>query len=142
MSVLVWDGVTLAADRAANDGQTKMSVVKLWCASDKLIGGVGNMHTVHRLRDWIIDGRNLEDFPSDSNSLGTHVVVVTKDKGLVRYLPDNPYGIEHGFNAIALGTGRDFAYGALAMGATAEQAVEIANKYSTTCGLGVQAVRL
>ena len=60
----------------------------------------------------------------------------TIDEGLVRY-EDTHIPIEHGKEPCAFGHGRDFAYGVLAMGGTAEQAVQVANKYSVDCGIGV-----
>lgn len=38
---------------------------------------------------------------------------------------------------ICYGEGRDFAYGALEMGANAIKAVEVASKYCISCGMGI-----
>lgn len=141
MSVLVFDGYTLAADCASNDGQTLTPIVKLWKAEGMLIGGVGKLETVYIIRDWIAAGMKEWRDNSFANDPTTHVVMVTRDKGLLRYT-NTMYPVEHGFKKVSLGTGRDFAYGALAMGATAIEAVEAANLYSTTCGLGVQSYNL
>ena len=48
-----------------------------------------------------------------------------------------PVPVQHGHTPIAFGHGRDFALGAMAMGANAKKAVEITNKYSLQCGNGV-----
>jgi ATP-dependent protease HslVU (ClpYQ) peptidase subunit len=43
---------------------------------------------------------------------------------------------------VAIGSGRAYAIGAMARGATAEQAVKVAIKYTTTCGGKIQKVKL
>jgi hypothetical protein len=48
--------------------------------------------------------------------------------------------ITHPF--IAIGNGGDFAIGAMAAGKSARQAVRIANRLSSSCGFGVDVVRL
>ena len=47
-----------------------------------------------------------------------------------------------GESIYAIGQGSHFAYGAMAMGASAEQAVEVANKFSIYCGIGVDTYTL
>ena len=56
----------------------------------------------------------------------------SKEKGLVRY-NGSCIPLVHGLNKIAIGEGAPFAYGALHMGATAEQAVAAAILYSPYC---------
>lgn len=63
---------------------------------------------------------------------GAQLVVISKEKGLIRY-NGNPITLLHGHNKIAIGEGAPFAYGALYMGATAEQAVAAAIHYSVHC---------
>lgn len=70
-----------------------------------------------------------ETFPKNS---GAQLLVLTKDKGLQRYKNASiPY--LHGSNNYAIGEGAPFAYGALFMGATAEQAVAAAIDGSPHC---------
>jgi len=40
MTVLVWDGVSLATDRQANDGSAKWESDKAWYITDKKTGKV------------------------------------------------------------------------------------------------------
>jgi hypothetical protein len=139
MSVLVWDGVTLATDLASNDGRTLTPVNKIWKKDNAIYAGIGPLSLVAGLRRWYENGADYSKFPQGYAQ--GQFIVVRKSTGLTRYsLADGP--VEHGFNAIALGTGRDFAYGALAVGADARAAVEAANKYCTTCGLGVQSMSI
>ena len=57
---------------------------------------------------------------------------MSKEKGVVRYR-DTAIPYLHGLNKLAIGEGAPFAYGALFMGATAEQAVLAAIDGSPHC---------
>jgi hypothetical protein len=88
------------------------------------------------MRDWAMEGMLQNKFPSAQlSSQFCHFVIVSL-RGLRRY-EQGLSPVEHGRDKCAFGEGRDFAYGALAMGATAAKAVEIANQHSVHCGLGV-----
>lgn len=132
MSVLVFDGKSVAADGASNDGQILVPTEKLWQYGEAIIGGVGSVHDVSAMRDWVLGGRKREAFPKNLTA-SSNFVYVSKTRGLVRYTA-SPLGIIHGFNKVAFGSGRDVAYGALGMNATARQAVELAIRYTTHCG--------
>lgn len=139
MSVLVWDGEELACDSHANDGRTSFPVEKIWSVNGYLAGGVGLLSDVYSMRDWWMSGRPKDKFPKVSDR--SNFVVVSKRHGLVRYT-NSPIPTIHGANKIAVGSGCDFAYGALYMGANARQAVEAAIKYCPSCGGEVVSLRL
>lgn len=68
-------------------------------------------------------------FPSQT---GAQLVSLTKEKGLQRYKNSStPY--LHGKNTLAIGEGAPYAYGALFMGASAEQAVAAAIHHCVHC---------
>lgn len=136
MTIVVYDGSSIAVDRGATDGYTMWEMEKIWQVGDKILTGVGNISAVLSMKSWYIKGCKLNDFPSEQllPDRWCEFIVVSRD-GLQRY-ERSPNPIEHGKSKCAFGTGKDFAYGALAMGATATQCVEIANKYSTYCGMG------
>lgn len=137
MTVIVWDGKSLAVDRGVSDGYTMWEQDKAWRHGDAVLTGVGTMTLVLAMRNWYIAGRNPIDFPPEQTlpDRWCEFIVATPD-GLFRYERSH-IPIEHGRNKCAFGHGKDFAYGALAMGANAEQAVIIANKFSVHCGMGV-----
>lgn len=139
MSVLVWDGATLACDCSANDGAVRYSIDKMWRVQDGkggyvYMGGVGAVHDISVMKEWAMGGRVPDKFPNVSNSCT--FVIVTISTGLIRYTT-KPVGIVHGFNKCAFGSGRDFAYGALHHGANAVDAVRAAIRFSQTCGANV-----
>jgi hypothetical protein len=137
MTVIVWDGATLATDVAATDGAAQWETDKAWQLDDVIMSGAGPLQTILQMRQWYVEGALHNKFPdAQLGPYACHFVVVNKH-GLQRW-EQGPIPIEHGRTPCAFGEGRDFAYGALAMGATAEQAVEAANKHSVHCGLGVK----
>ena len=146
MTVVVWDGKTLATDRMANDGSHKWESSKAWYASINqkpvIISGVGLLQHIVFLREWLKKGGKVEDYPR--HILSQHhspQLVLVKSDGLWVY-EGVPVPVSRGFEPCAFGEGKDFAYGALAMGADAEKAVTIANEYSLQCGKGVELFNL
>lgn len=137
MTVVVWDGSNLAVDRGVTDGFTMWEQDKVWKHGGELLTGTGNMTQVLAMRQWYLAGAIAEQLPDFQRLPDTWVdFIVVSEQGLKRY-ERSAIPIEHGFNKCAFGYGRDFAYGALAMGATAEQAATIACKFSPKCGMGV-----
>lgn len=138
MSILVFDGLTLAADSQANADHCSFPFPKIMRVEDKLVGAIGPLQSVSRLFDWASnaflseprEGLSPNKFPTDVK--GAQLLVVSKDKGVIRY-NGSPTPLLHGMNKIAIGEGAPFAYGALHMGATAEQAVAAAIQFSPHC---------
>lgn len=139
MSVVVWDGKSLAVDRGATDGFTMWELDKAWKHDEEVLTGVGAYSTICRMRDWYLAGCINDDFP---RTLSHAELIVVSPSGLKRYEHTSPQPIVHGFNKCAFGSGRDFAYGAMAMGATAEQAAQVACGFSVSCGHGVKSFNI
>ncbi len=140
MTVIVWDGQTLATDRAASVGNAQWKTAKAWHHVDErgpcIISGVGTLSAVLYMREWYKLGAIPKDFPEmQGEKHWAHLLVVTSE-GLMRY-EQAPYAIAHGRTQCAFGEGRDFALGAMAMGADAARAVMIAENFSPYCGHGV-----
>lgn len=133
MSILTWDGYTLASDQLANDNQVMFPITKVFVHLGTIVGLIGPLSDMSKLRAWLEAGRKPADFPTGLSNDAT-LVIVSKQRGLIRYAGPNPYPHVHGFEKCAFGSGREFAYGALHHGATAVQAVEAAIYYSPHCG--------
>jgi len=130
VSIVVWDGNSLAVDRSCTDGVTVWEVDKLWEFNGEAITGVGDMAALTLMRDWYMAGAMRAEFrPVPSR---TTLIVVNVDKGLVKY-EASPDRVEHGRNKCAFGTGRAYAMGAMAMGATARQAAIVAAEFDPHC---------
>ena len=90
---------------------------------------------------WYLDGANPEKLPKFQEGDGwAQLVVATPEECF--YLEDTAEKIKVEGEYMAWGSGRDFAMGALAMGADAKQAVEVACRFSVSCGMGVDVADL
>lgn len=152
MSVVVRKGDVLAVDSHANssgrqhDNSESLAFPypKLWAAEHPrlqvpaLFAAVGPLQAVARLQQWVETGMKAADMPSNS---GAQLLVLTKEKGLQRYKNSaTPY--LHGSYNYAIGEGAPFAYGALFMKATAEEAVAAAIDGSPFCNGSVISLSL
>lgn len=142
MSIVAWDGKCLAVDRAGTDGQIKWATTKVWefqspTGTPVYMTGVGSASAITTMREWYKAGLLPDRFPVlQTGKFFCNFITVDFLHGLRRY-EQSPYPMEHGFEPCAFGSAREIAIGAMAMGATADQAVEICNKFSNHCGLGV-----
>ena len=137
MTVIVWDGKTLATDRMANDGSQKWESSKAWYSKNKdnevcIVSGVGLLSYIKQLSDWYLKGMQ-EPVPTIPHGMAQLVVV--KADGLYelhynKLIKRNP--------PCAFGDAKDMAMGALGMGATSQQAVEVCNNNALQCGKGVE----
>lgn len=135
MTIVVYDGKALAVDRAAVSGTVMHSVSKVAIHNDKLVTGTGSASALAQLVAWYKRGAAEGDFPAQHYANYAELIVVTP-RNLLRY-ERSPIPIDHGNNKCAFGDGRDLAYGALAMGATAPQAAQVACTYNPNCGGGI-----
>lgn len=142
MTVIAWDGTTLAADKRGDYSGAALTVTKLHRVDRDRIAAVSGCgsHGMAVLQ-WLRDGADIAKYPPPCGDDRALVVVVHRDGTVLSYEG-------HGYcvslteaTPLAMGAGRDFAMGALAMGADARQAVEITNRFSMYCGNGVDTMR-
>lgn len=134
MTVIAWDGKSICADKQSTCEGMRRTTTKLVTLEDgTVLGAVGNTSTCHLLRDWYISGAKTEDFPKEWEA---DLIVVKNGECFVYEKHSIPIKIEDPF--IAFGSGKELALGAMAMGATARQAVEVAIRFCTGCGMGIQ----
>lgn len=140
MSIIVWDGTTLAADKqVTNINLKRSSATKIIRINDDiLVAGVGQHQTVMALIEWVRWGMPVAKFPKEftDKSESTTLWIINRNKTIGR-IEDGPFLIMQDTHRFADGSGRDFAYGAMEMGADAVEAVEIACKYDIYCGGGI-----
>lgn len=141
MSVIAWDGKTLAADRQATAGNgRKMRATKIYqLDSGAVVGFVGDLDQGARVLAWMEAGAKDEDFPKPIDEESRTTVIIAQDGECQVCWGDFPltHAVDEPF--YAFGSGADLALGALAVGATAVQAVEIACQFNADCGRGVVA---
>lgn len=146
MTVIAWDGETLAADKLSTQYSQKQKVKKIFRLKDGSIAGVsGTAVYGMAIINWLnSDERKHEDYPkniSNNEESFSCVLVITKDKKVFKY-EMLPYPIEIETKLCAIGSGQDYAMAAMVCGKTAVEAVLITNDLSSDCGLGVDAISL
>jgi hypothetical protein len=139
MTIIAFDGKSLAADRLADDNGTKKLTTKIKRLSNgDIAAGSGVSWQLALLQKWYLEGQDPEKWPPrqyPETEWPSRMIIATKGEILTYELGPIPNKLENAY--YAWGSGQDYAMGALAMGATAKRAVEIAGELSTTCGLGV-----
>jgi len=141
MTVIVWDGHVLAADRQGTFGDTIRTVKKLWPLSHGgAVAVTGNLVDGKELKQWVEDGMKKEKFPVKKKKEDWACLIVALPGKPVSYFENNAESIEVIDPFIAWGVGREAALGALEMGADARKAVEIASKWVEGCGRGFDSV--
>ena len=144
MSVIAWDGRTIAADCQATTAGMRVRVRKLHLMPNgTVLGWTGDNEMGLALVNWYVSGGDRKAWPEfQKGEDWTRLIVVSPEFHLpfcYERLPERQF-VKDAF--IAFGSGRDWAMGAMAMGADARKAVEIANQFCTGCGLGVEAYDL
>lgn len=144
MTVIAWDGKTIAADKQSTNGGMKILTNKLVRLDNgTVLASTGSTDSGRALIDWYIrsDGKKDEWPKCQQDKDRWAYLVVATPKGVHWYEQEcvlipvvGPFQ--------AWGSGQDFAMAAMAMGATAKEAVELANSLSSTCGMGVDVVEL
>ena len=142
MSVVAWDGKTLAADCQATCADLKTKTKKIFQVGKYILGFSGDEDKVQQLLAWYKDGCKYEDWPKfqEDKERWTRMIIASTE-GVFMY-EQTPYPMPILADFTAWGSGRDFAIGAMEMGADARRAVEVANIHSTGCGFGVESYSL
>lgn len=141
MTVIAWDGHTLAGDRQRTHGGTPVAATKVFKiqAPDGrlfLVGAAGRADCTQMFVAWLRGGEKPL-MPSNVDDFGALVVDV---KRRVWNIHDTLFYVHCSAKQWAIGSGANYALGAMAAGATAAQAVRIASKLDVHCGLGVDCV--
>lgn len=139
MSIIVWDGKTLAADKQATNSGLKHTCTKIFKIGGDLVGFSGDLGYIGGMKHWLEAGAEPQAFPDHQKDKDDWVgTLVVKPDGRILKYERCAYPIDFSQNKfMCIGSGRDFAYGALEMGADAVRAVEVASRYEAFCGLGV-----
>lgn len=140
MTVIAYDGKTVAADRMVATEGVKRSITKLIRASDRAILAVtGRAAGLMEYVTWYEAGCP----PSNAPQFDQHTELCVFLKGRRVMVYDGrafPIFFEDRF--FANGSGEDFAMCAMHCGKTAREAVEIACIYRTSCGMGIDTMEV
>lgn len=142
MTTVAWDGVTLAADRQVTFGNSAdCETTKIARGPDgSLIGIVGRLQIGAALLRWFAAGRKDERPALGDGDDGVQAIIINADGTLE--LHDRAGWAEITAPKYALGSGCEYAFGAMAMGADAVRAVYIAALYDTKTSNVTDALKL
>ncbi|SDX13057.1 20S proteasome, alpha and beta subunits [Variovorax sp. YR634] len=144
MTVVAWDGKTLAADKRTNFGGLHGTTTKVHRLSDgRLVGCAGNTAQISEMVHWLETGADPEKIPAiqrDAKECVSALVILPG--GAVLQYENTPHPIRIENSTWAIGSGRDFAMAAMHLGKDARQAVMLACELDSTCGNGVDTLEL
>ncbi len=144
MTVIAWDGRTLAGDRESGSQYIKCTAAtKVYRINGCLVGCAGTGAINAQWREWFRAGAKPEDFKAPLNDADnfTHALVIQPD-GRIHLYQRTPYPIEMHGPFAAVGSGQEAALAVLHMGGDARKAVEIASIVCAGCGGGVDTLEL
>jgi ATP-dependent protease HslVU (ClpYQ) peptidase subunit len=142
MTVIAWDGKTLAADKQCTNAGHPYTVTKIHRVPGGMVGFTGNGAHAQALLQWFKDGADPAKWPSKTGD--TSGVLFIADSGEARGYSgeDGPHYIVYESPFVAFGAGRDYALAAMHLGHDARKAVEVACALDTSCGMGIDTLEL
>jgi hypothetical protein len=144
MTVIAWDGKTLAADKRVTCNGYPGTTTKITRAPDgALIGGAGDSDAIAVLRKWYMDGALPDAYPNNGcdGDCRARLLVITPSGQVTLYLSE-PVPVTLDDANFAIGSGADVAMAAMYLGHNARKAVEVACALDTGCGNGIDALKL
>lgn len=142
MSVVAWDGKTIAADKQATCAGLRFKTTKLRrLESGEVLAWTGDQDSGQIVAKWYSDGADPEKWPACQADKDVWARLIVAHGGACRVFERQPVAMPIEDEFMAWGSGRDYAMGAMARGASAEEAVAVAMEFDTGCGMGVDVVR-
>jgi hypothetical protein len=141
MSVVAWDGQIIACDRQGTNSNLRHKVSKsIRCFDERtLLFWTGTHEQGLMLAQWYVDGAKPDKWPEFQKDKEDWTRLIVAGKEQIETYEHLPIAQIIMDDIMAWGCGRDYALGAMAAGADAVKAVEIASLYDPACGLGVEA---
>ena len=137
MSVIAWDGRTVAADRQVTEGDIPHLCRKIFrLRGGDIVAFVGDMRHGLELVAWFKAGGHVRAYPKARKS-DSATLIVFQTGGHVFEFDGGPQKMPVPDKFMAWGSGKGPALGAMAMGADARRALKIASRYNSACGMGV-----
>lgn len=143
MTVIAWDGKTLAADKQSTQANMARTVTKIYRVPNGMIGICGSAVHGMELLEWFRNGRQRDKFPfPKSKDEIAHVLYIDLETVAIYNGETGPFPEYCESPFIAAGSGRDYAMAAMHLGKSAREAVEVACHFDVTCGMGVDTLDL
>ena len=142
MTIIAWDGKTLAADKASTSVGYARTVTKIFRVPEGLVGFAGCAEHAMQLLEWFMASRPSGEFPKRAKDEECAGALFIGNDGVCWGYGATPYPerVEERFDAI--GCGRDYALAAMHLGHDARHAVEVACALDVNCGKGIDTLSL
>lgn len=140
MTVIAWDGKTLAADKRSTFGDHTVTTTKIERLSGgTLLGASGASGKCRELRAWFRAGADPTTYPDKDADCDLLAISPT---GAVTIYDGSGHGIAVEDERAAIGSGCELALLAMHLGHAAEEAVVLASLFHPSCGNGVDTLEL
>jgi ATP-dependent protease HslVU (ClpYQ) peptidase subunit len=138
MTIIAWDGKTLAADKQSTTVGYGNTVTKIFRVTGGRVAFTGNAGHACALLEWFRNGRDAAAWPKKGGDDSAGAIFITDDGEVRGYSGDDGATfIRYEDKFAAWGAGRDYALAAMYLGRDAREAVEVACALDTTCGMGI-----
>lgn len=138
MTTVAWDGRTLAADKRATVSGIRSTVTKVARGPNgNMVGLAGTLALFEDVIAWLCHGGERPESQDDKHEWCS-VLEIDPQGRCWKHERSGRYLIED--RMAAIGTGGDFALAAMALGKTAAEAVQLASRFDTRTGDGVDAL--
>lgn len=108
---------------------------KAFKINDYIVGCAGNLTDIEKFLNWV-----KSDMPEEKPKISIEAILIKGNK--VNIVSDNCVFSKMAGKFCAIGTGANYALGAMEMGATAKQAVAIARKYDRLTGRKIKEIKI
>jgi hypothetical protein len=144
VTVIAWDGKTLAADKLLDcNGYPGIATKIRRAPNGDLLGASGDSDACRAMMDWYMTGADPVKFPENSRAEDSRsmLLVITTKREICMYAR-TPYPIVHEGAYFAIGSGGSEALEALYLGCDARKAVEVASALDVSCGNGMDTLEI
>lgn len=142
MTVIAWDGTTLAADKLGVWDGMKVTLRKIEVARGHLVGIAGHSGKSEELLAWFKNGAVPSELPDFQRGVDWCPMIIINPLGHV-YIYENAALPARLYNdKVAVGSGREVAVTAMHLGLDAANAVRVCGELLNGCGNGYDTLTL
>jgi hypothetical protein len=142
MTTIATDGVTVASDsmRACGQEIVDLSTQKIKVRDGHLFAFTGDFAFFDPAIEWFLGGRDIEKAPKVHKDGNWRLLVLYHDR-IESYTDTQPYGDPFPYPQ-AFGSGADYAFTALHLGKSPEEAVALSSRFNVYTGGPIQVVNI
>ena len=144
MTTIAFDGKSIAADCQSTYGSFPVKAHKLnhltYKGHPAVAGCDGTIQEFDPIIEWVKGGCKKKQRPDVEEEKPDFSIMVVTDEGKVFYASNSLFFHDMGKTKWAIGSGADYALGAMEAGKTAKESIEIAMRLDVNTGLGIDVI--